>query len=182
MSVFLAIDLDDAARTLAAQVIEQHRPLVPAKWVRADKLHLTLVFLGNADPGHVEGFKPVIDALARRHQPFSLELASAGTFGTARAPSVLWLGVAGAVEPLRALQADAQRALLTQQLPGLSPKEHERAFTPHVTLARSKHNAAFAEAATALSTLRSRPFTVAQLTLYESRADRYQALHRAPLG
>lgn len=182
MSVFLAVDLDDAARALASQVIEQHRPAVPAKWVRADKLHLTLVFLGNATAEHVEGFKPVIDALARRHQPFSLTLAGAGTFGTARAPSVLWLGVEGALEPLRALQADAQRALLTQPLPGLSPKEHERAFTPHVTLARSKHNAAFAEVSKALAPLRSTPFTVAQLTLYESRSDRYQALHHAPLG
>lgn len=181
MSVFLALDLDDAARALAAQVIEQHRPNVQAKWVRADKLHLTLVFLGNATPAHVEGFKPVIDALARRHAAFQLELAGAGTFGTARAPSVLWLGVAGALEPLRELQADTQRALLTQPLPGLSPNEHERAFTPHVTLARSKHSAAFAEVSKALAGLRSSAFTVAHLALYESRADRYATVHRAPL-
>ncbi|MBL8936542.1 MAG: RNA 2',3'-cyclic phosphodiesterase, partial [Archangium sp.] len=145
MSVFLAVDLDDVVRAKVVALIEQQRQALDAKWLRADKLHLTLVFLGNATTEHVGQFKPVIDALARRHRPFELSLAGAGTFGTARAPSVSWLGVQGAVAELAALQADAAAVLLTQPLPGLKPEAPERRFTPHVTLARSKREAAFVE-------------------------------------
>ncbi len=181
MSVFLAVDLDEPVRALASDVIERFRPTIDAKWVRADKLHLTLVFLGNPTTAHVESFKPLVDAVAGRHTSFSLELGGVGTFGTARAPSVLWLGVKGALEPLRSLQADAQRSLVTADLPGLKPDEHGRVYAPHVTLARSKHDTAFGDATTALADFASPPFLVSHVTLYESRSDRYQALHRAPL-
>ncbi|MBE2253622.1 MAG: RNA 2',3'-cyclic phosphodiesterase [Myxococcus sp.] len=181
MSVFLAVDLDEPARAVAAGVIERLRDGHAAKWVRADKLHLTLVFLGNPSEAHVEAFKPLVDALATRHGPFSLSLSGAGTFGTARAPSVLWLGVGGALEALATLQADAATTLLTGALPGVKPDEQGRPYAPHVTLARAKHGSAFEAATAALASLRSSPFVVGHLTLYESRHDVYRPLHRAPL-
>ncbi len=181
MSVFLAVDLDAPVRALASSVIERFRATLDAKWVREDKLHLTLVFLGNPTAAHVESFKPLVDAVASRHAAFSLELGGVGTFGTARAPSVLWLGVKGALESLRSLQADAQRSLVSADLPGLKPDEHGRLYAPHVTLARSKQDTAFGNATTALAEFTSPPFLVSHVTLYESRSDRYQALHRAPL-
>lgn len=181
MSVFLAVDLDEPVRALASEVIERFRPTLDAKWVREDKLHLTLVFLGNPTAAHVETFKPLVDEVASQHAVFSLELGGVGTFGTARAPSVLWLGVKGALESLRSLQADAQRSLVSADLPGLEPDEHGRLYAPHVTLARSKHDTAFGAASIALADFSSPPFLVSHVTLYESRSDRYRALHRAPL-
>ncbi len=181
MSVFLAVDLDEPVRALASGVIERFRPTIDAKWVRADKLHLTLVFLGNPGAAHVASFKPLVDEVASRHASFSLELGGVGTFGTARAPSVLWLGVTGALESLRSLQADAQRSLVTGDLPGLKPEEHGRVYAPHVTLARSKEESAFAVATRELAPFASPPFLVGHVTLYVSRSDQYQALHRSPL-
>jgi RNA 2',3'-cyclic 3'-phosphodiesterase len=181
MSVFLAIDLDEPARDQASGVMERFRPTIDAKWVAAEKLHLTLVFLGNPTTAHVESFMGLVDAVAGRHVPFSLELAGVGTFGTARAPAVLWLGVKGSPDRLRTLQADAQRSLVTAELPGLKADEHERIYTPHVTLARSQQCTAFRDVLSALADFASPSFLVGHVTLYESRSDRYRALHRAPL-
>lgn len=169
MSVFLAIDLDDAAREVATALIETHRGKVEAKWLRPDKLHLTLVFLGNATADQLATFVPKIDALAERRPAFSLRLSGAGTFTTARAPSVLWLGVSGELDALAALQHDALGALT---------QHDDRPWVPHVTLARAKQS--FDALAQSLADLRSEAFGVRHLTLYESTHHHYRVLHRAP--
>lgn len=182
MTVFLAIDLDDVVRAQAASVIEAARTTVDARWVRADKLHLTLVFLGNPTPAQVASLEQRTEQVARHHRPFTLALSGVGTFGTARAPSVLWLGVAGAMEALRSLQAEARASLLMADLPGVQPVERERAYAPHVTLARSKEGHPFGDLEASLATFRSPAFRVDHLTLYESTASEYRPLSRVELG
>lgn len=182
MSVFLAVDLDAATRALAASVSERLRPSIRASWVKAEKLHLTLVFLGNPEPAHLESLTGAVERLAPAHRPFSLELSGAGTFGTARAPSVLWLGVGGELAALRTLQGEAAATLLAVPLPDVKPEERTRPYAPHVTLARAKHGTAFDTATRELSAFSTPPFRVDALTLYESRHDAYRALHRVPLG
>lgn len=175
MSVFLAIDLDAAARAQATALIEAHRATHEAKWLRPDKLHCTLTFLGNPKADQVEAWKPLIDALAARHHPFRLELAGAGTFLTARAPSVLWLGVEGQLDAVRALQHDTQATL------GSAVGHQQREYLPHVTLARSQGADHFEGLVTALRDFRSDAFQVAHVSLYESTNHVYRVLHQARL-
>lgn len=173
MSVFLAIDLDPAARALAVQVIEAHRAAHAAKWLREDKLHCTLVFLGNPTAAQVDAWRGPLEALAARHRPFSLSLEGAGAFATARAPSVLWLGVGGALDALRALQRDARQAL------GAADAPHAREYLPHVTLARAQGEAHFEALVAALQGLHGPPFRVEHLSLYESSHHTYRVLQQA---
>jgi len=123
-----------------------------------------------------------VQQVAAKHAPFSLSLASAGTFGTRRAPSVLWLGVEGAVEALAALQRDTAHALLFPDLKGVTADERERPYSPHVTLARSKSDSGLLAVAARLEGFRSLEFRVSHLTLYESRPERYRPLFRVNLG
>ena len=170
MSVFLAVDLDAPTRVAAAALIETHRANFPAKWLRTDKLHCTLVFLGNPPPEQVALWVPVIDALAGRHGPFRLRLQGAGTFTTARAPSVLWLGVVGELGPLCALQADAAGVLGVAQ---------EKVFVPHVTLARARTS--LSELSSSLGAFETGEFFVDHLSLYSSSSEVYRVVHQAPL-
>lgn len=172
MSVFLAVDLDAPTRALAQALIETHRANLPAKWLRIDKLHCTVVFLAHPTPDQLAHFIPTIDALASRHAAFSLRLAGAGTFVTPRAPSVLWLGVKGELELLSALHRDALTAFRTE----------ERPFIPHVTLARSQTSGAFDGLSKALENFESADFVVRGLSLYESTSEVYRVVHAAPLG
>ena len=174
MSVFLAVDLVAPTRTLAASLIETHRAMWPkAKWLRTDKLHCTLVFLGHPTADQLTQWAPAIDALASRHPPFSLRLSGAGTFATARAASVLWLGISGMLAPLAALQRD------TEETFGLQAKE---AFIPHVTLARAQQPGTFETLVADLSTLTSSDFQIRGLSLYESSSEVYRVIHAAPLS
>lgn len=172
MSVFLAVDLGDTARAACVSLIEANRARFDARWLRPDKLHCTLVFLGNPSLEPVPRFIESIDALAARHRPFSLRLQGAGTFVTARAPSVLWLGVEGELAALGALQADAQRTLGGE----------ERVYQPHVTLARAKQAAHLEPLRAELSSVTLPTFTVSRVTLYESSEQTYRALHVAALA
>lgn len=171
MSVFLAVDLDLHTRTQVAALMDTLRPRFEAKWLRTDKLHCTLVFLGNPTAAQLAAWPPLLDALALRHQGFSLQLAGAGTFVTARAPSVLWLGVGGALEPLHALQADAARTLGGE----------EREYLPHVTLARARQEGSLEVLLPELAPFQSAPFAVRHLALYESNNHTYRVLHQSPL-
>ena len=174
MSVFLAIDLDAPTRTLAAGLIETHRAMWPkAKWLRTDKLHCTLVFLGHPSADQLTRWAPAIDALAARHPPFSLRLSGAGTFSTARAASVLWLGISGMLAPMAELQRDTEATF------GLQAKE---AFIPHVTLARAQVAGTFETLVADLSTFTSNDFEIRGLSLYESTSEVYRVIHAAPLS
>lgn len=176
MSVFLAIDLDDATRATVSQLMQTHRGAYPAKWLREDKLHCTLVFLGNPTPEQVEAWKAPIDALAGRHRGFALSLRGAGSFVTARAPSVLWLGVVGAVAELAALQRDAHETL------GSAAGHGEREYLPHVTLARAQGEEHFEGLLPELQRFEGAPFRVGHVSLYESNNHVYRVLHQARLG
>ena len=173
MSVFLAVDIDELTRARAAALIETHRGTVEAaKWLRIDKLHCTVLFLGNPSEEQVAQWIPSIDALAARHRPFSLRLQSSGTFVTARAPSVLWLGVHGDIGPLTALHLDAVEVF----------KREEKAFVPHLTLARARGVGAFEAISESLSAFSTAPFRVESLALYTSSSEVYRVVHRASFG
>jgi 2'-5' RNA ligase len=181
VSVFLAIDLDEPVRRQVSELIEAERQ-VKEKWLAPEKLHLTLVFLGAPEPTQLERFPALVQQVAQEHAPFTLSLAAAGTFGTRRAPSVLWLGVEGATGALADLHRDAARALLLPDLKGVTADERERPYRPHVTLARSKSDSGLLAVAARLAGFRSLEFRVSHLTLYESRPERYQPLFRVNLG
>lgn len=172
MSAFVAIDLSASARLEAQALIDTVRPRFEAKWLPPEKLHVTVHFLGNPDAARIADLIPHIDALASRHRPFELGLRGAGTFITARAPSVLWLGIEGDVDALRALHVDAARALGAHEV---------RDYRPHLTLARAHTDGFFEPLKDELRDFTGTRFTVDGLALYESTHHRYHVLHRAPL-
>lgn len=171
MSVFVAVDLDATVRAEVVALVEVQRRHLEAKWLRADKFHCTLVFLGHPTADTLTAMEPVLAALGQRHRHFSLRLQGAGLFTTARAPSVLWLGVTGQIDALRSLQSDASQCL---EVP-------EREYVPHVTLARARGPDAFATTEKALAGFRSSDIQVSHLTLYESNSDVYRILYQVPL-
>ncbi len=168
MSFFLALDVSDDVRARVAAMMEAEKRDAPARWLRPEKLHLTLVFLGNADPLSDASFVTRVDSVCRAQPPLSLGLAGAGQFATARAAEVLWLGVTGALESLSALHTSLLQAI---QLPA------DRPYVPHVTLARAQTGGTFATALERLKAFTAGPWLSDHLVLYESAHDRYTPRH-----
>lgn len=124
--LFVAIDLPAAVKLQLQRLLPQReaglRPVLP------EQLHITLHFLGDAEP------QPIAEALAAIHtEPFQLSLQGGGHFRT-HGNSVYWLGVC-ATPRLRQLHAAIGEALTAC---GYQPER--RRFTPHVTLLRAKRS------------------------------------------
>jgi RNA 2',3'-cyclic 3'-phosphodiesterase len=150
-----------------------------ARWQSDDQLHLTLRFIGEVDR-HLAG--DVHAALGGiRHAPFALALNGLGSFDRRGFPGAVWVGVTPH-EQVKALHKKVDSALARVGLP-----PDERAFLPHITIARLNRSAGpignLLEEAGGLS---SPAFTVDSFALFESdlthEAAVYSVVERYPLS
>jgi RNA 2',3'-cyclic 3'-phosphodiesterase len=105
------------------------------RWVDPSLLHVTLAFLGEQPEARLADLQAVGSAAASGSRGGVLKLGEPGSFGSRSAPRVLWIGLAGDVEVLRALQNRLANGL---RQAGFPSEEEDRAFRPHVTLARRR--------------------------------------------
>ncbi|MGK9165706.1 RNA 2',3'-cyclic phosphodiesterase [Inquilinus limosus] len=150
-----------------------------ARWTDPADFHLTLRFIGEVDTLEAEEIDEALHAIAA--PGFSLALDGVGQFGSRRAASTLWAGVA--TEPaLHFLHAKVDRALVAAGQP-----PDDRAYAPHVTLARLR-DAPVERIGRWLQEhglFRADPFPVDAFHLYQSHVGRegavYEILESYPL-
>jgi 2'-5' RNA ligase len=91
--LFVGIELDDAARASCAVVSEGlQRTGFAAKYEPAEKLHVTLAFLGNVASNQYEAIAAALDRVATQNAPFGLTLDRIGAFPHERKPRVIYVG------------------------------------------------------------------------------------------
>ena len=131
MRLFAALDIDATIRERIARFLDGVREFAPeARWARAESLHLTLKFIGEEPDRKLETIQQAL-ATIRSPAP-GLNFHGYGFFPSARSARVFWIGV-DADQHLARLAA-----LVEQALQPLGIKPEERAFSPHLTLARGK--------------------------------------------
>ena len=129
-------------------------------------MHLTLRFLGD----QIDRIRllPIQTALASiKIEPFTLTVRTAGRFPerTKKPARVLWIGMADPPALMR-LQAAVEQAVIAVGFPA-----EERAFSPHITLARLKGEERSPELEQFLDQhkgFRAEPFTVREFFLVSS--------------
>lgn len=132
MRCFVAIDLPQETHSeLARQQAVFRTACRDARWTRPEGIHLTLKFLGEISDGQVESVKKALAGLGGFGK-FAVEVRGFGFFPDARRPRVFWAGVE-APEGLGALAARVEAAMEKAGFP-----REQRAFNPHLTLARFK--------------------------------------------
>jgi len=99
-------------------------------WIPADRMHLTIRFIGEVDDRKASMVRQALEE-PLPVEPFRLALCGAGTFPKSGAPRVVWLGITEGREQLLLVE----RAI-TARLTPLGIPEEERAYSPHLTLAR----------------------------------------------
>ena len=130
---FVAVDLpEDVERAMgaAAQSLRDAR-IEGLRIVRPEGIHLTLKFLGDVPESRVDEIGHAVSESVAGHQRFEVSTGGFGAFPNTRRPQVLWVGLAGRLEPLMGLQADVDAALSR-----LGFQTETRPFHPHLTLAR----------------------------------------------
>lgn len=131
---FIAVELNDEARSYLHQQIQGLARLLPrVRWVDPETLHLTLAFLGELDEAQLAQAMQAATETAQAATAFAVSIGSLGIFGPSHNPRVIWIGLAGRVQALLDLQAR-----LAGQLAQVGFPPEERAYSPHLTLARLK--------------------------------------------
>ena len=121
---FLAISLPD---DLTDRLMDLQTGVKNARWIEADSLHLTLLFLGNCDRRTLSDLDAGLSGM--RMERFSLTPQGVGAFGGAK-PRLLYSAFAPS-EPLLRLRAKIERIAESAEI-----AVERRKFVPHVTLAR----------------------------------------------
>jgi 2'-5' RNA ligase len=191
---FIAVDLNDEARRYLHQQIQRLASSLPrVRWVDPETLHLTLAFLGELDDAQLARAIQAAVETAQAAYPFTVRVGSLGMFGPAQNPRVIWVGLAGRLQPLLSLQARLAERLARDGFP-----PDERPYAPHLTLARIKsplnpHELATlrrmmppASSAHSRSDLPLPAIPVAHLSVMKSDVTRvgphYTRLHLCPFG
>jgi 2'-5' RNA ligase len=98
------------------------------RWVTLESLHVTLKFIGEKPDGVVAEIEKALRSIAA--EAFEVSFRGCGFFPTEKAARVFWVGI----------EADASLAQLAgkveERLTALGIPREERAFSPHLTLAR----------------------------------------------
>jgi len=134
IAIQLSADLKRQIRELQAEWKRQTPELGALSWVHPEGIHLTLRFLGDMAEEQVEAIASVLRRAAAPVRAFRLDVRGLGGFPTPARARVLWLGLTGAAEAISALQH--LQATIEHGVVGLGFAGEERAFTPHLTLAR----------------------------------------------
>ncbi len=134
MRLFVALDLEDAIRARIATFLDGIRGFAPeARWVRLASLHVTLKFIGEWDRDRLQELET---ALAAIHcAATQIAFRGYGFFPTQRSARVFWVGI-DADPGLAALAGKVDQACAA-----LGMAREERAFSPHLTLARGNSGA-----------------------------------------
>ena len=198
LRAFIAIKLSDELKRQISELQAELRQRAPdlrgVSWVQPEGIHLTLRFLGDIEESQIKSLQEVLQAAACSVGPFSLVARGLGAFPTAERVRVLWIGLSGTsgeqagadtgTEALHTLQAATEAGVVKVGFP-----REERAFTPHLTLARVREAGAAGPLAALVLAERERligKFTAGSLALIKSelrpKGAIYTSLVEVPFG
>ncbi len=185
MRTFIAVELEPALREPLVKLLRKDLPRDRSvRWCAENQLHVTLKFLGEIDDGQLAGVGEVVRDVCARTEPFSIRLGGLGCFPSLRSAHVLWCGLEDATAGCRHWVE-----LADPLLEKLGFEREMRAFTPHITLGRSKARGGARVLQRALEILASPAageMRVQQIVVFESRllptGAEYRPVFTAALG
>jgi 2'-5' RNA ligase len=184
LRTFIAIDLSEGIRNylgLVSQELNNYLSKGDVRWVKPEKIHLTLRFLGETENDKLSDICDIMDESTRHVEASELILGMLGCFPNAKRPRVIWVGFQSFGEDIISLQS-----VLEENIVNLGWKAESRSYHPHLTLGRVKNSPAVVRGqlpwGQEMSKLR---VGVSAITLYESQlkssGPEYATLHTSRL-
>ncbi len=133
----MAIALPPAVAAVLAQLshtLAQQMPDRAVRWVKPDRMHLTLRFLGDTAVAKLSHIVTELDGVTANYVPFQLHLYSVGCFPNRKRSRVIWVGLRGELDSLTALKRDIDTFLQP-----MGWEREKRPFQAHLTLGRVKN-------------------------------------------
>jgi 2'-5' RNA ligase len=184
MRTFIAITLPQETKTALSAAMKRLAPsALDTVWSNADKLHLTLAFLGEIAPAILPHVSGAITRVCQTLSPVPCHAYGFGYFGNRRNPKTIWAGVDLSPE-METLHSE-----LWKELKRFGYKTDEDLFRPHITLGRCKErarNQPLIAAMDADTEINFGKWMATSITLYESRPSPkgtiYSTLNKFRLG
>jgi 2'-5' RNA ligase len=131
--LFIALDIPDSlCRDIVRLQTKLDKFSLPVKWEEAEKLHITLNFLGRIDEQKIPGINKIISRTAVLCHPFMLSPVFLETMYKKHEPSFIYLYLTGDLQPLFQLQKSLKKEFDRFRIP--LPER----FFPHITIGRVK--------------------------------------------
>lgn len=133
---FVAIHLPDevlAALRGLQERLQSGLPRRVVRWASPGQMHMTLMFLGNVATANLSELEAGLANIGQRTFPMRLRAEGLGCFPGPARPRVIWVGLAGDLPQLVALQSEVANA--TQLW---CERSDIRSFCPHLTIGRVK--------------------------------------------
>lgn len=132
MRFFIALEIPEESKPQFKDVQETIKKLVPNfKPSFADKLHLTIAFVGEQPDDLKDQLIEVIKKSVDEVPPFSITPAYLDGFPELHRANVLWIGVKGDIDKLFLVRHRIKDGLMSLQL-----NVDERRFIPHIALGK----------------------------------------------
>ncbi len=178
MRVFFAIEFTNEIKDYLFSLQQDIRKYCTGgNFSHRENFHLTLRFIGEQNLQQVEILKEVLKEVAAATSPFELRLDNTGSFNKGNR-KIIWAGLGKSIE----LQQLYQRLEISLEKTGY--QKEDRAYSPHITLAREVQ---IGDAAVDISktSFSSQTIIVNSISLMESARINnkltYTALERAEL-
>jgi RNA 2',3'-cyclic 3'-phosphodiesterase len=183
LRLFIAADVPEDVQASLDASLAFFRDRIPgARWTQRSGWHVTLKFLGRTWPRLVDEIKAAVERAAGETPPFETALTAIGAFPSERRAQVLWAGLSDAEDHFETMVKRLDDLLDDYFM------SEDRAFTPHLTVARLTTPRALDEFVPDLPgmVVASRAFPIGELVLYRShlspKGATYEPLGRWPLG
>jgi 2'-5' RNA ligase len=183
--VFCAVELSDDVRLRLHEHIRKLREAVPdsaASWTRVENIHLTLKFFGNVAVDRISAISDAIARAAKEVPPFQIGIGGTGVFPKPSRVQVLWIGVSDPSGKLISLQRR-----LENECANAGFEKEDRAYRPHLTIARIRKPEGARELADAHLQMKFEPaeIEIKELILFRSelssKGSRYTAISQHKL-
>jgi 2'-5' RNA ligase len=180
LRLFVAVEIPERAKRAVEEAVAPIREAFPrSRWAPIENWHVTLTFLGSTYPRLVSWVRESTEGVAAEHGPVITRLTGLGSFPSPNRTRVLWVGLDDPDGRLAAVAAGLEEAFAAEFEP------EGRAFTPHLTVARSDPPLRLDPTVLATPVIAS-AFTIDRLVLFRSHlgrpAPRYEELEGFPLG
>lgn len=163
--LFIAIDISEETRRKAKDCLQNLRQDfrdLRVGWERAEKLHLTLKFLGDVDESQLNELIKSVEIVANQIEKFSIQILETGQFGK----RVLWLGVKDEAGNLLKIHE-----LLETECEKIGFARETKNFNPHLTIARLRepNKSALLVKKHLQNKFEAEEFEVSEIVIYESQ-------------
>jgi len=132
MRIFLSIPVPNVVKNIKQMLTSTcENERVEIRWVKHNNLHLTVQFLGPASDEKLAEIRKEVKNVVCSINPFVLTVYKTGCFPNKSKPFVLYLGVGGNIEALKALVVK-----INDKMSQIGFKKDSELFIPHITVAK----------------------------------------------